>query len=91
MRLIPVLPWEVQNYVAGLTKVPVPTFLLATIVGTIPGTFSLAFLGDSIGDPTAWQFWVAIALNIVTALIPGIAIYVRSRKKKQELDATTDR
>ena len=51
MRLIPVLPWEIQNYVAGLTKVKIPTFMLGTILGIIPGSFSLAFLGAAATDP----------------------------------------
>jgi uncharacterized membrane protein YdjX (TVP38/TMEM64 family) len=83
MRLIPILPWEVQNYVGGLGKVSVVQFVLATMLGIIPGTFSLAFLGAAITNPGAWQFWAAIALKIVTALIPVIAVYLQSRKKAQ--------
>jgi uncharacterized membrane protein YdjX (TVP38/TMEM64 family) len=83
MRLIPVLPWEVQNYVGGLSKVSVLTFILATMVGIIPGTFSLAFLGSAITNPGAWQFWAAIALKIVTALVPVVAVYIQNRKKSK--------
>ena len=84
MRLIPVLPWEVQNYVAGLTKVSPLTFIAGTMVGIIPGSFSLVFLGAAATDPTSWQFFAAIALKIVTALIPVVAIYVRSRRAKKD-------
>jgi uncharacterized membrane protein YdjX (TVP38/TMEM64 family) len=84
LRLIPALPWEVQNYVAGLTKVSIPTFVLGTMLGIIPGSFSLAFLGASATDPTSWQFYAAVALKIVTALIPAIVTFVRSRRKKQQ-------
>jgi uncharacterized membrane protein YdjX (TVP38/TMEM64 family) len=84
MRLIPVLPWEVQNYVAGLTKVSPPTFIAGTMVGIIPGSFSLVFLGAAATDPTSWQFFAAIALKIVTALIPVVAIYIRSRRAKKD-------
>ena len=83
MRLIPVLPWEVQNYVGGLTKVSPPIFAAGTIMGIIPGSFSLVFLGAAVTDPTSWQFFAAVALKIVTALIPVVAIYVRSRRSKQ--------
>ena len=83
MRLIPVLPWEVQNYVGGLCKVSVVKFVLATMLGIIPGTFSLVFLGSSISDPGAWQFWAAIALKIVTALVPVVAVYIQTRRQKQ--------
>jgi uncharacterized membrane protein YdjX (TVP38/TMEM64 family) len=83
MRLIPILPWEVQNYVGGLCKVSVLKFILATMLGIIAGTFSLVFLGSSIGDPSAWQFWAVIALKIVTALIPVVAVYLQNRRQKQ--------
>ena len=84
LRLIPLLPWEIQNYVAGLTKVSVPTYILATMLGIIPGTFSLTFLGSSVTDPGSWQFWAAIALKVVTALIPAVVIYIRSRRNKRK-------
>jgi uncharacterized membrane protein YdjX (TVP38/TMEM64 family) len=82
MRLIPILPWEVQNYVAGLTKVSPLTFIAGTMLGIIPGSFSLVFLGDAVADPTSWQFFAAIALKITTALIPAVAVYIRSRRSK---------
>ena len=83
MRLIPVLPWEIQNYVAGLTKVSPPTFIAGTMLGIIPGSFSLVFLGDAVTDPTSWQFFAAVALKIATALIPVVAIYIRSRRSRR--------
>jgi uncharacterized membrane protein YdjX (TVP38/TMEM64 family) len=83
MRLIPVLPWEVQNYVAGLTKVSPLTFVAGTLVGIIPGSFSLVFLGASATDPTSWQFFAAIGLKVVTALIPVVALAIRRRKRKK--------
>ena len=83
MRLIPVLPWEIQNYVGGLSKVPVLTFVLATLLGIIPGSFSLVLLGSSITDPTSWQFYFAIGLNLVIALIPTLTIYFKRRKEKR--------
>ena len=84
MRLIPVLPWEIQNYVAGLTKVEIPTFVMGTMLGIIPGSFSLAFLGAAATDPTSWQFAAAIALKVATALIPVVYLAIKSRKHKKE-------
>jgi uncharacterized membrane protein YdjX (TVP38/TMEM64 family) len=83
MRLIPVLPWEIQNYVAGLTKVKIPTFILGTFLGIIPGSFSLAFLGAAATDPTSGQFVAAIALKVATALIPVVYLAVQNRRRKK--------
>ncbi len=84
MRLIPVLPWEVQNYVAGLTKVKIPEFLLGTVIGIIPGSFALNFLGDSLSDPTSWEFALAIGLNVVAFLIPAAVIFIRQQIEKRK-------
>ncbi|MDY6874813.1 MAG: TVP38/TMEM64 family protein [Chloroflexota bacterium] len=81
MRLIPVLPWEVQNYVVGLTKVPLPTFVLATMLGIIPGTFAFTLLGSSAGEDTAsWQFIIALVLVVLMmVVVPVVATYIRRR------------
>ena len=84
MRLIPVLPWEVQNYAAGLTQVALPIFAAGTVVGILPGSFSLVFLGATATDPTSWQFFFAIGLKIVTALIPILGVYLRNRGNKKD-------
>jgi len=84
MRLIPVLPWEIQNYVGGLSKVKLPTFVLATVLGIIPGSFSLVLLGSSISDPTSWKFYFAIGLNVLIALIPTLYLYFKRRREKQQ-------
>lgn len=83
MRLIPVLPWEVQNYVAGLTKTPAFTFVLATMLGIIPGTFAFTFLGSSVGETGSWQLPVAIVLVVLMiVVVPLVAVYVRKRRNE---------
>ena len=84
MRLIPLLPWEVQNYVAGLTKIRLPVYFLATVIGIIPGSLGLVLLGDAVADPTSWKFAAAIGLNaIVMVGAPVIATIIRRRKSAQ--------
>lgn len=47
LRLIPAVPFSVLNYTAGASSVrPVP-YLLATLVGLIPGTSAVVILGDA--------------------------------------------
>ncbi len=83
MRFVPILPWEVQSYLAGLTRVPASTYLLATALGIVPGTTSLVFLGDAIKDPTSWKFYTAIGLNVIMGGAPVIAMLIRKRRKLQ--------
>ena len=85
MRLVPIFPWEVQSYLAGLTKIPAPTYLLATALGIVPGSTSLVFLGDAIKDPTSWQFYTAIGLNVIVMIgVPVIATLIRKRREQRQ-------
>ena len=91
MRLIPLLPWEVQNYVAGLTKIAIPTYLVATAMGIIPGSSALVFLGEAIADPTSWQFFAALGFNAIIMIgAPLIARFVMNRNKKKQKKERTD-
>lgn len=46
MRLSPVLPFGLTNYVAGCSQVPVGKFALATWLGLCPGTTFYVFMGS---------------------------------------------
>ena len=50
LRLIPVFPFFLINFLAGLTKVPLRTFLWTTSLGIIPGTVVFAFAGQQLGS-----------------------------------------
>ena len=45
LRLVPVFPFVLINLVAAIVGVRLPTFVAATGIGIIPGTFTFAFLG----------------------------------------------
>ena len=50
MRLLPFIPYELQNYIAGLIDISVGKFILASFIGLLPGTFALIYLGNTITD-----------------------------------------
>ncbi len=83
MRLIPVIPWEIQNYIAGVTRISVGTFLLATVLGILPLSTALVLLGASVRNPGSWQFFAAIGLTAATMLIPILIMAVSQRRKKE--------
>ncbi|MGC9349189.1 MAG: TIGR04283 family arsenosugar biosynthesis glycosyltransferase [Anaerolineae bacterium] len=85
LRLVPVLPWELQNYVAGVTKIGIPTFLAATALGILPGSTSLVLFGDAAADGNPWKTGVAFALDttaiVLTPIIAGL-LYRRSKREQ---------
>lgn len=86
MRLI-FLPYDLVHYVAGFLKIDWRAFLLATIIGSIPGTISIVLLGSSFGTLDALLSGqiklnpVALAISVLLVVV-SIAIS-RSLKKKE--------
>lgn len=48
LRLIPVLPIGVANFIAGLARAPFPLYFAATAIGIIPATVIYAYFADSL-------------------------------------------
>ena len=49
LRLIPLVPFFVVNLVSGLTRMNVGTYVAATAVGIVPGSFVYAYAGRQLG------------------------------------------
>jgi uncharacterized membrane protein YdjX (TVP38/TMEM64 family) len=49
LRLIPLFPFFVVNLVSGLTRVKVGTYVAATAIGIVPGSFVYAYAGRQLG------------------------------------------
>ncbi len=82
LRLVPVVPFNLLNPVAGVTGVTLRDFALGTVVGIVPGTFAYAALGGSFDDPTSPVFLSAVALLVVLAVgAPLIDRRVRGRRQ----------
>ena len=64
LRLTPVFPFFIVNAVAGLCRVPLRTFVLATVIGIIPASIAFALLGsglDGIIDAQMAEYQACIA------------------------------
>ena len=87
VRAIPGMPSDFLSYVAGLTKMPVRTYVLATFLGYIPQSFAYAWLGD---DAMGYFWWIVLAgfgVSLVIALVSW-AVQRRSQSLRQARAAT---
>ena len=85
------LPYDLVNYAAGFFKISWKAFLLATIIGSIPGTISFSLLGMSfgtldelLGGELALNPW---ALLLSVLLIGGSILLSRFLRKREGVDA----
>ncbi len=50
LRIAPVFPFFLLNYLAGLTMISVKAFVVTTALGGLPGTLILTFLGQRLAE-----------------------------------------
>ncbi len=86
LRLSPLIPFNLQNYLFGVTAIPFPHFVAATFVGIIPGTALYTYLGalgNAVGDgsPVKWAFFGA---GLLATLIVVILVSRKARAKLRE-------
>ncbi len=85
IRLIPVFPFFVVNFLAGLTRVPLGTFSWTTSLGIIPGTAVFAYAGHqleyvrSISDIFTGKVLSAFLILAAFTLAPAIIDRLRHR------------
>jgi uncharacterized membrane protein YdjX (TVP38/TMEM64 family) len=70
LRLIPLVPFNILDYVAGISKIGARDYILGTFLGIIPGTFAYVYLGSALTNIYSWEFASAVGLLILLSLIP---------------------
>ncbi|MBI4280590.1 TVP38/TMEM64 family protein, partial [Candidatus Uhrbacteria bacterium] len=80
LRLVPLFPFNGVNFGLGLTKVSFRDYMLATLMGMLPGAFVYTSLGSagrhlSFADLSTWlqiQVWGPFVLVILLSFVPKI-------------------
>ncbi|MCB2187588.1 MAG: TVP38/TMEM64 family protein [Deltaproteobacteria bacterium] len=86
-RLVPLFPFNLQNYAYGLTRLSLPTYALVSLVCMLPGTLAYCFAGGAVvsGQGNLGQTLLYLGLGAVffvaVSLLPGLL-----RKKVAALD-----
>jgi len=85
LRLVPAFPFFLVNLAPAFSSIPLSTFVGATFIGIIPGTFVFVNLGqalghiDSLQGLVSWTTLGALALLGLLALVPIAIRRWRSR------------
>ena len=79
LRLSPLLPFAASNYLYGLTSVPLGSYVLASWIGMLPGTWAYISAG-SVGRQVIegsgpglppWEIGAGLVVTVVVLLITG--------------------
>ncbi|WP_232664707.1 TVP38/TMEM64 family protein [Pseudonocardia sp. TRM90224] len=78
IRLVPMVPFAVLNYAAGLSGVRFLPYLIATVLGVLPGTIAIVVLGDAVigGDPP----FALVIVSVVSAVVGLVGAIIAARK-----------
>jgi uncharacterized membrane protein YdjX (TVP38/TMEM64 family) len=81
IRLLPLIPYGIVNFAAGLTSIKFRDYLLGTLLGTVPGILPFVMMGAGLtalkqGD--VLPLLVALAL---TGMLIGTATWYRHRDR----------
>jgi uncharacterized membrane protein YdjX (TVP38/TMEM64 family) len=81
-RLLPFISFDAMSYAAGLSRLQLWRFLLATFAGIIPASFVLAHFGSEAmsGDFGAAE-WLTLGLGFLTAM-PFLLIALRRKRSE---------
>ncbi|MDK2801521.1 MAG: hypothetical protein PWP27_1019 [Clostridiales bacterium] len=76
-RLVPVFPFNLQNFAYGLTKINFVTYVVVSFICMLPGAIAFAFMGGSIvsGEGNIGKTFLYLAIGavffVIISLIPG--------------------
>jgi uncharacterized membrane protein YdjX (TVP38/TMEM64 family) len=85
LRLSPVIPFNLSNYFYGLTGVRFWSYVLASWIGMMPGTFLYVYIGaagkDAVSAATSgemtnhgWQHWAFLGVGLAATIVVTIWI-----------------
>lgn len=66
LRLAPVLPWDAVSFLAGLSKVRFWPYVLATVMGSVPGAVAFSYFGNIMFQSLSMAVLVAILIVIMS-------------------------
>lgn len=96
-RLNPFVPAVVKNYGFAVTKVPLPTYIWATLVGQLPLTSIYVYMGwvgghAMLGEDTkpASHYWLMLAAGVIVSMITLYFAHSRSKKWLSASPSTTN-
>jgi uncharacterized membrane protein YdjX (TVP38/TMEM64 family) len=81
LRLVPLFPFFLVNLAPAFTSIPLRTYVLATLIGIIPGTFVYVNLGQALGRIDSLQGLVSRDTLLAFGLLGLFALLPVAWKK----------
>lgn len=80
IRLLPIIPYGLVNFTAGLTSIKFKDYLLGTLLGTVPGILPFVMLGSGITQLSQGNILPLLCALTLTGMLVGGATWYRRRR-----------
>jgi uncharacterized membrane protein YdjX (TVP38/TMEM64 family) len=83
VRLVPIFPYSVMNYLLGLTRIPFHQYMIATVIFMLPSTIVYTWIGhagrEAIAGDTDNLWYGLLGLGLLATMIFLPRLYKRIR------------
>lgn len=83
LRILPAFSYNLINYVSGLTEIKTRDFLIASILGIMPGGLAYVNIGDKALDPSSPAFFHSLLYFGAFVTLTTIGVYVWRRRERK--------
>jgi uncharacterized membrane protein YdjX (TVP38/TMEM64 family) len=84
IRLLPIIPYGIVNFVAGLTSIRFRDYLLGTTLGTVPGILPFVMMGAGLQALASGNLLPLMAAFTLTGMLVGVATWYRRHRQSPE-------
>jgi len=92
LRLSPAVPFNLQNYLYGLTPIGFGAYVLASGLAMLPGTFLYVYLGHvssaALGQGRGRSAWEWVALGVGLVATAALTVYLTKRARANLAERT---
>ncbi|MGK7948571.1 MAG: TVP38/TMEM64 family protein [Xenococcaceae cyanobacterium] len=84
IRLLPIIPYGLVNFAAGLTSIRFRDYLIGTVLGTVPGVLPFVMMGSGLQALSEGNILPLMVAFTLTGMLVGAATWYRRRRQNPE-------
>ena len=81
IRLLPIIPYGLVNFSAGLTSINFKNYLIGTTVGTLPGIMPFVMMGAGINQLSQGNITTLLLALTLTGMLIGTATILKNKSR----------
>ena len=86
IRLLPIIPYGIVNFTAGLTSIRFRDYLIGTTLGTIPGILPFIMIGAGFRSLNQGNIFHLLCGFTLTGMLVGVSTWYRRRRQPPRLN-----